>query len=391
MTLLSPELLIESMYFHAWATASLSNLSLLKNLHERFESYEYAWKHATNQLLSTLSPEIDITGRKPSIDPKKEWEKLEESTIRLIVLQHPDYPELLKQLPHPPLGIYVQGRLCGNSLHNSLLPLTEILSDYVPLSVVGTRRPSPYGIIQTQKIIQALAQTKTLIISGLAHGIDTVAHETALLENLPTWAVIGHGHKKFSYARLPLVKLILESNLGCIISEYSPDTPALNYHFPQRNQIIAGLSGHTLVTEAPARSGALITARSAFEANREVFALTADIDRDDCAGNLYLIESQTATPITSYTQLPGVLHGVTNSLMQDSLFPAKHTSRKPAKLDDPQLQSIIDTLTYKYATPVSQLFDSCNIPNIGLLFQKLSELEIEGLIEQIPGGYRLIR
>lgn len=377
---MTSKILIESIYYHAWATASKSNLSLLHNLHARFTSFEYAWKNATGQLLATLSPETDIIVQKAKTDPRNEWEKLEKSTIHLILQENPDYPPLLKQLPHPPIGIYVQGNLYKNT--SSINPLTQILTDYTPLSVVGTRRPSPYGIIQTQKIIQSLAQTKTLIISGLAHGIDTIAHETALLEDLPTWAVIGHGHNAFSYSRMSLVNLIRESNLGCIISEYAPNTPALAYHFPQRNRIIAGLSQYTLVTEAPIKSGALITAHSAFEMDREVFALTADIDRTDCAGNLDLIERSIATPITSYNQLPGILHGISKN-SQQSLF------KPPMQFSDTDLQKIIDTLTYKYATPVSQLLESTKIPTVGLLFQKLSELEIEGLIEQVPGGYRL--
>ncbi|MCX6733260.1 MAG: hypothetical protein NTX63_00420, partial [Candidatus Peregrinibacteria bacterium] len=116
--------------------------------------------------------------------------------------------------------------------------------------------------------------------------------------------------------------------------------------------------------------------------NREVFALTADIDRTDCAGNLDLIERSIATPITSYHQLPGILHGISKN-SQQSLF------KPPMQFTDADLQNIVDTLTYKYATPVSQLLESTKIPTVSLLFQKLSELEIEGLIEQIPGGYRL--
>jgi len=368
---MTPELLIESIYYHAWATASQTNLGLLKSLRDRFGTLECAWKHATNHLLATIASETDIVRRKTNTDPRKEWEKLEKSAIHLILQENPDYPEPLKQLPHPPMGIYVQGNF-----------YQQTLAQYTPLSVVGTRRPSPYGIIQTQRIIQALAGTQTLIISGLAHGIDTIAHETALLENLPTWAVIGHGHNIFSYSRMPLVKLILESNLGCIISEYAPDTPALAYHFPQRNRIIAGLSPYTLVTEAPIKSGALITAHSAFETNREVFALTADIDRTDCAGNLDLIERSIATPITSYAQLPVILHNIAKNSQQSLFAPT-------VQLLDANLQKIIDTLTYKHATPVSQLLESTKIPTVSLLFQKLSELEIEGFIEQVPGGYKL--
>lgn len=377
---MTPELLIESIYYHSWATASQTNLGLLKSLRDRFETFEYAWKHATNHLLATIAPETDIVRRKSNTDPRKEWEKLEKSAIHLILQENPDYPESLKQLPHPPMGVYVQGNFIQHSSVKN--PLAQTLAHYVPLSVVGTRRPSPYGVIQTQRIIQSLAGTQTLIISGLAHGIDTIAHETALLENLPTWAVIGHGHNTFSYSRMSLVKLILESNLGCIISEYAPDTPALHYHFPQRNRIIAGLSPYTLVTEAPIKSGALITANSAFDMNREVFALTADIDRTDCAGNLDLIERSIATPITSYGQLPAILHNIARNSQQSLFAP-------PTQLLDANLQKIVDALTYKHATPVSQLLESTKIPTISLLFQKLSELEIEGLIEQVPGGYKL--
>ncbi|MCX6733743.1 MAG: hypothetical protein NTX63_02925, partial [Candidatus Peregrinibacteria bacterium] len=131
---MTSKLLIESIYYHAWATASKSNLSLLHNLHARFTSFEYAWKNATNQLLSTLSPETDIITQKTKTDPRKEWEKLEKSAIHLILQENPDYPEALKQLPHPPMGIYVQGNLYKNT--SSINPLTQTLAQYIPLSVV---------------------------------------------------------------------------------------------------------------------------------------------------------------------------------------------------------------------------------------------------------------
>ncbi|MDI9325477.1 MAG: DNA-processing protein DprA [Alphaproteobacteria bacterium] len=174
-----------------------------------------------------------------------------------------DFPFLLKEIPDAPEVLYVKG----------IIPHT---TKYV--AIVGARKHSAYGKKMCEKIIHELAGENICIVSGLAIGIDTIAHETALSVGLPTLAVIGSGlHKEVLYPKsnYNLSERIIEHNGGCI-SEYTPDTEAAQWHFPARNRIMAGISHVICVIECEQMSGTRITARLATEYNREVGAVPHD-------------------------------------------------------------------------------------------------------------------
>lgn len=198
--------------------------------------------------------------------------------IKKITIDNENYPELLKEIPDPPKTLYYQGKLPQDN---------EIC-----LAVVGTRRCSPYGKQATLEIAGALNEAGIVIVSGLAPGIDTLSHQTAVERKKRTIAVLGSGlDKKSIYPQenLKLAKRILELD-GCLISEYSPGTPASKFTFPQRNRLISGLSQAVLVIESKNKGGSLITANFAFSQKRKVFALPGSIYSLNSQGTHQLIK-----------------------------------------------------------------------------------------------------
>ena len=165
---------------------------------------------------------------------------------------------------------------------------TDLLKEK-SLAVVGTRTPSSYGRAVVEDLVIKLAETGLVIVSGLAQGIDALAHMATLKANGKTIAVLGCGVDQiYPLMNIPIAKEILEKN-GLILSEYPIGTSALKQNFPARNRIIAGLSLGTLVIESKINGGALITAQQALESNRDVFALPGPINLPTCAGTNKLL------------------------------------------------------------------------------------------------------
>jgi DNA processing protein len=197
---------------------------------------------------------------------------------RLLGWQHPDYPALLRRAPSPPPALFVAG--------------DPDLLWHPQVAIVGSRRPSAGGRDRSRRFARAFATAGWTVTSGLAEGIDTAAHEGALSVGR-TVAVVGTGlDLAYPAANAGLMARIASS--GAVVSEHPPGTPALPNHFPSRNRIIAGLSLGTVVVEAAQRSGALISARLASEAGREVFALPGSLDNPMARGCHRLIRDGAA-------------------------------------------------------------------------------------------------
>ncbi|MDA2936609.1 DNA-protecting protein DprA, partial [Patescibacteria group bacterium AH-259-L05] len=183
-----------------------------------------------------------------------------------ITIDDKNYPERLKQINNPPEQLYVSSLVIPRSLKGdeesqSNNDQPPIISDTeYPLAVVGTRKVSPYGKQVTEYFVRSLVQRGMTIISGLALGIDGLAHKTTLEAGGRTIAVLGSGLDTiFPAVHKKLARDIVDSG-GAVITEYPPEVPARRAYFPQRNRIISGLSLGVLVVEAPKKSGALITA-----------------------------------------------------------------------------------------------------------------------------------
>ena len=204
-------------------------------------------------------------------------ELLTKEEISFCYFYEPEYPKILKEIYNPPLVIYYKGNLSFD----------EALS----LSVVGSREHSPYGATVVSRMVKLACDYKLVIISGLAIGIDSLAHTKALDCGGKTIAVLGSGLDKNNiYPRnnIYLFNRIIESG-GAVISEFPPGTPPLRQNFPQRNRIIAGLARATLVIEAKEKSGSLITAYQALEQGREVMSIPGSIFSDFSSGTNQLI------------------------------------------------------------------------------------------------------
>jgi len=205
--------------------------------------------------------------------------------IRVIGLDDLEYPELLRQITDPPAQLYVRGQLnWGNNPR---------------IAIVGTRKPTNYGVQITTQVVDAIA-SHAVIISGLAYGVDSYAHQTAVKKGGITVAVLGCGlddESIYPASNRGLAQEILRTG-GALISEYPAGTPPLPHHFPCRNRIIAGLSEKVVVIEASEGSGALITARLALDYNREVLAVPGMVTNPNAWGPNRLI-AEGARPVLS--------------------------------------------------------------------------------------------
>jgi DNA processing protein len=209
---------------------------------------------------------------------------LENKGIQLLYLSSREYPELLKNIARPPTVLYVRGKI--PSLERSI-------------AVVGTRKITAHGVSATQKIVHRLIKNGVTIISGMAKGVDTIAHETALKSGGKTIAVLGSGLDIiFPKENEKLYEAIVESG-GAVMSEFPLETPPFRWNFPMRNRIVAGLAHATIITESYKRGGAMITASLALDEGRDVFAVPGFLSYPSFEGNNTLIKYFEAKLITS--------------------------------------------------------------------------------------------
>jgi len=247
----------EEIFYHALASRGKFGYRTLLQAHQAKGSWKHVW-------LGTHQKE----------DPQKEWLKLSDEGVRLVLLSDPEYPPLLKEIPWPPLGLYIKGELPKSS---------------PTLAIVGTRKGTSEGKVTARAFAAAFARAGVNIVSGLALGIDAEAHTGCLEGGGKTVAVLGTGVLKI-YPRTHerLAQEILKKG-GAIVSEYFNDKGVAPYRFLERNRIVSGLSQGVLVIEAPEDSGALTTARFAMEQNRDVFVLPGPATHPNFKGSHRLL------------------------------------------------------------------------------------------------------
>jgi DNA processing protein len=250
----------------------------LKALLDHYPDFETAWNLDSATLHSIGLPKnvlVNFAAAQKTISPDQLIEKLEKDQINVVTIFDDEYPPLLKQIYDPPIILYCKGSF-------------DFLN-YAGIGVVGTRKMTGYGKIVTEQFSQALVEVGFVIVSGLAKGVDTAAHWTAVKNNGRTIAVLGGGvNKIYPYENNDLAKKIIAGG-GVVMSEYPPEFESLPGNFPSRNRIISGLSVGILVTEAASDSGSLITARVALEQGREVFAIPGPVTSSLSKGPIELI------------------------------------------------------------------------------------------------------
>lgn len=325
----------------------IERFNTAENLFENGEELYKFDKNIFNEILSIKDEDIDKAYR--------ELEKSYKLGLRVLVLSDKEYPKLLKEIPDPPFVLYVKGRL----------PISE-----KSISVVGTRKPSPYGIYLVEKIVRPLARYKLNIVSGVASGIDYLSHKVAIDEESFTTGVLGHGidtvyppENRYIYDK------ICEN--GCLISEFPLGTKPTKYTFPQRNRIIAGLSYATTVIEASEKSGSLITARYADGYGRLVFVPPSNINVYSATGNNLLIKRNIAYPITD----------VEDIFVHLPFLREKNPSESEVQLSQDE-KSIIEFLTLP--RHIDEIMENFGFGSD--LESMLFNLSLKGLVKE-EGGY----
>ena len=351
----------------------------VRRLLERFQSPQQILTAKRRELLEVPGIGEDMAEQigdwENRIDLAEEKRRIADHDISLVTLDDENYPAALREIHDPPFLLYMKGTLTP--------------ADAAAIGVVGSRRTTHYGKEQAKKLSFQLAKAGFTIVSGLARGIDTAAHEAALAANGRTLAVLGSGiGNVYPPENQALADRIAGS--GAVLSEfpvlYVPDKQS----FPLRNRIVAGLSQGLLVVEAPVRSGSLITANQALEQGRTVFAVPGPIDRPTSEGCHRLIQ-QGATLVCCAQDIIDELGMEINSLALDfstePRYPSQMPSGKPQRqldLSEPE-RLLLAALTRGDAT-IDSLADATGIPT-GKVSATLLQLELKSLIKQLPGKY----
>jgi len=271
----------EIIFWHAFNSVEGFGPQTFRKLTARFSSLAEAWRAGRENLINSglTKKQAEVFSEfRENNSPEKLFEDLLGEKIGIITIKSETYPSQLKEIPTAPPVIYVRGN-------------PEILKNK-SLAVVGSRKFTGYGRRVTENLCRDLVRAGLTIVSGLALGIDGIAHRATLDSEGITIAVLGTGiDDETIYPRehFNLGKRIFEGG-GALISEFPPKTPSLKQNFPARNRIMAGLTLGTLVTEAAESSGSLITAGLALEFSREVFAVPGDIFSPQSAGANGLIK-----------------------------------------------------------------------------------------------------
>ena len=299
------------------------------------------------------------------VDPDKAFEAVQSRGINYLTFDDDRYPQMLRNIYDAPAVLYYKGDLFDCNLDKTL-------------AVVGSRRATSYAKDALSKIISELIDTDICVVSGLASGIDTVAHTSAINNNLKTIGVIASGFD-FTYptANKDLYRKI-EEGCGAVVSEYYPTFQPLQFRFPQRNRIVSGLSYGTLVAEASLKSGALITANLTLEQGRELMCIPGLITNPNTQG-IYKLLKNGATLVTCADDILSAL-GWEVKLKQKTLFDLDLSNDEKLIYEALEIEDkCFDEL---------QAFTRLSVDN---LLMYLTTMELKGIIKQVDGDrYRKI-
>jgi len=300
--------------------------------------------------------------------------ELNKLTIRTISKKDSNYPNLLREIPDAPSEIYVSGNV-----------FEELQAGAPLISIVGTRKATLSGRSFAREIASKLCKQGLVIVSGLAMGIDTAAHEGALAAGGRTIAVLARG-LDFIYPRQNenLARKIVETG-GAIISEYPVGVPALPHQFLERNRIISGLSIATIIIEAPRESGALVTARLAAEQGREAFVFPGPVNHPNYYGSHKLIRDG-ARLVSSFNDILEDLSEIFN--LQFSIFNQAQKPKTENIKDENQLLILKIIQNAGQPLNVDKIIELTKLePQI--INKIIALLMIEGIIKETEKGYTL--
>ncbi|HLG31408.1 MAG TPA: DNA-processing protein DprA [Ignavibacteriaceae bacterium] len=342
----------------------------LRNLLAKFKNTQSILAADYNSLIKVEGVSINLARRIQHVNKErdniknevaKELNGLEKIGGRIITIWDDEYPALLKKIYDPPIILQLKGNLSA--------------SDEYSLAIVGTRMPTNYGKIQTERITGELASQNITIVSGMARGIDSIAHSSAIKNGGRTIAVIGSG---LDVIYPPENKKLYDkiSEIGAIISEFrlgtKPDAP----NFPRRNRIISGLSLGTIIVETGVEGGAMQTAAFALDQNREVFAVPGNIGVKQSEGTNLLIQKGEASLIKSAEDVLLALELKLKPVLGKNI-PKQQLN---LTLFEEKIINIIDSQPMQ----IDKIAELAKLSTSDCLVHLLS-LEFKGLVKQLPG------
>ncbi|MDP2789833.1 MAG: DNA-processing protein DprA [bacterium] len=354
----------ERIAWAAWACVPQVGAKRITLLLETFGDLTKAW-HANN---AEIRNALQMTGKtfdtilegRRKLDPQKNWEKLVAANIHVVTIVDEDYPALLKEIHNAPAVLFYRGTL---PRHNDIL-----------VAVVGTRVATSYGRTVTPLLVEPLARAGVGIVSGMALGIDGMAHEAALAAGGKTYAIVGTGlDLVYPPQHAELADRIVKAG-GAIISEFPLGIPPLAQNFPQRNRIVAGMCAGTLVVEAGEKSGALLTAKLALDENREVFCVPGNITQETSRGTNKFIRLGAQL----VTDTNGILTAL-NLLPDDA-----QTAKQPPYAGDTPEEKIILKHLCREPIHVDELSGLCDC-DPSVINATLVVLELQGHVRNVGG------
>lgn len=357
-------------WFNLKSVPGIGNL-LFRRLLDRFSSPRLVFEASREELLAVegITPRLAaavVSQRKTPHPVETELEALSKSGCRVLTCRDDEYPALLHQIPDPPPVLYIRGHL--EPAMNAI-------------AVVGSRNATGYGKAVARRLGADLATCRLTVVSGMALGIDTCAHQGALQTGGHTVAVLGTGlNRIYPAENRTLYAAIAES--GAVVSEFSLDAGPDARHFPVRNRIISGMALGTLVVEATLKSGSLITARLAAEQNREVFAVPGSIESFKSTGTHLLIKQGAKLVENAQDILEELPPGGYRQPAADSRGP----DLKPSIPQDlSPLDSKIVAALDPYPVHIDELVRNLAL-DPGELAGALLQLELKGVVKQAPGS-----
>jgi len=343
---------------------------LFKRLIDRFNSPELVFAATQEDLVGIdgITPRLAaaIKQCKISDSVKKDLDLVMQKKYKIATMTDAEYPPLLRQIPDPPPFLYVLGRL-DDSIRN--------------IAVVGSRNATRYGLSTTRRLCHDLVKLQMTIVSGMAVGIDSAAHQGALMGKGRTIAVLGSGLERiYPEQNRKLFHQIAEN--GAVISEFPLKTEPDAHNFPKRNRIISGISLGTVVVEATRRSGSLITARLAAEQNRDVFAVPGSIQSFKSTGTHTLIKQGAKLVEHAQDIMEELSHMITTPVEKEK--PADSKTKRISKLS-PDERLVLESLE-PYPAHIDDIARKLSIEP-GRLSSILLKLELKGIAQQSPGKF----
>jgi len=356
---------------HLWLALNLvlsDSLRTAQKVVAHFPDLENVFRASTKELAALGVEEekaVALTSPRTIERASRTLSWLEKKGYFLLTIDDPEYPTNLREIFDPPFVIYGAGR-------------PETLGE-PSVAVVGARRPTPYGRAVAEKLAKDLAASGLVVVSGLARGIDSIAHWGAL-DSGKTVAVLGSGLDDiYPGENKGLFGKIIQN--GAVITEFPPEMPPLSFHFPLRNRVISGLSLATVVVEATRQSGSLITARLSLEQNRDVMAVPGSLSSDLSRGTNWLIKSG-AKLVETWED---VVEELPSPLRESLLSRRTEENRKMPALS-PEEKKVFDRLTVETLTHIDDLVEAADA-SVSEMLGVLLNLELKGVVRQAPGKF----